>query len=51
MAHVEQTPNWWVVWYWLDETTFAHKRFMDYDYDDAVAFCKEANEYEQQRES
>jgi hypothetical protein len=30
--------GWYVVWYWLDEYTFTHMKF--YDYDDAIAFAE-----------
>lgn len=33
------TPGWYVVWYWIDDTTFTNMKFMDYD--DAVEFAKE----------
>lgn len=39
MSEIVVTPNWYVVWYWLDEQTYTNMKFMDYE--DALEFAKE----------
>lgn len=46
MAHIDRTPNWYVVWYWVDDMHFTNMKFMDYE--DALEFMEECNERERQ---
>lgn len=39
MAEISYEPNWYVVWYWEDDTHFTNRKFMDYE--DAVLFAKD----------